>query len=746
MGNPLLMDPAVQSAMNRQLYAQQLMNAGMQTSAVISPWQALARGVQGALGGYEMGVGAQELEKYAAGGREAQAQTIEHLPILAPPYMGVPQAAPIQPQQGAGAGGPGGRPTPNNVANITVPGGAGGTSGTGYASFASPEAGVQATVAKLRSWADPSGNLTLNQAIPKWQGYDLGTQPPPGYISPEGYVAAVSRDTGLDPNAPIPLNDPAMMGRVVQSMAKIEKGPRVFGGYDPNIWQTGAQAAISGGGAPRAAAAPAGDGISMYATAAQPTTGAPAPAIAPTSPQDAARQYGIDMAQRYRQAAADAARSPYAAVRAQVPYLLQQSAAAAQLGRFQPMGYTEGGQLRMVDTWTGKEETVGAPLSAEALQRQDDNYLLANSEAARAGRLSPAEMQQYTAIYNRRQDVQPREDPTAGGAIIYAPTHPISEAIYRPPGAAGTPQGPSAPSYAGPGASPVVGSDPVAARANGVPVAPGNPYAGMTAAKGQEAFQAERTRALAAADKTDTDADAARTMLTVTIPRMRQLLNQGVSAGSDPFHWLGRHLQEFMNSDDYAEFHNLSQGLISQMRLGSGINRITNKDMSIFERMTPGVEYSLGANMRILSAMERKANIALEHNQYLHDYADANGRMTGAETAWNRYLQANPIFAADDKGNIQTDAQGFVVNPTMVDRSTWFAQNTDPRTAELLPRGQAPAPPAAARPAAPTPPTNTVTTSDYQTLPPPGPAGATLEAGDKSGRKWTSDGTRWVPQ
>jgi hypothetical protein len=51
--SPQLLDPAMQSALMRQNYAQALMGQGMSTVPVRSPWQALAWGVQGTLGGYE---------------------------------------------------------------------------------------------------------------------------------------------------------------------------------------------------------------------------------------------------------------------------------------------------------------------------------------------------------------------------------------------------------------------------------------------------------------------------------------------------------------------------------------------------------------------------------------------------------------------------------------------------------------------------------------------------------------------
>lgn len=98
-----VMDPGFYQAMNRQRFAQALMKQGMDASPVRSPWAAVARGVQGLLGGYEMvqserlmGTAQQQMQAQAAQGWQ-QAQDIINGAM----------------QSGAGGpGGPGGGPGP----------------------------------------------------------------------------------------------------------------------------------------------------------------------------------------------------------------------------------------------------------------------------------------------------------------------------------------------------------------------------------------------------------------------------------------------------------------------------------------------------------------------------------------------------------------------------------------------------------------------------------------------------------
>jgi hypothetical protein len=85
MTNPMLMDPDMESAMRRQLYAQSLMSQGMQTDPVRSPWQAAARALSGAL--YFESSAEQQMQQYADASRRAYAGLLGQMFPSGPPRM-----------------------------------------------------------------------------------------------------------------------------------------------------------------------------------------------------------------------------------------------------------------------------------------------------------------------------------------------------------------------------------------------------------------------------------------------------------------------------------------------------------------------------------------------------------------------------------------------------------------------------------------------------------------------------------
>jgi D-alanyl-D-alanine carboxypeptidase/Mannosyl-glycoprotein endo-beta-N-acetylglucosaminidase len=417
------------------------------------------------------------------------------------------------------------------------------------------------------------------------------------------------------------------------------------------------------------------------------------------SPQTDAAQWGANLARQYRDMAINAAQSPYAAVRAMAPTYMQSALGALQYGRYQVSGYTPAGQPMMVDRATGKLEAVGAePHLTETPQGwvdptgrvvspSDDTTLSTLSPKMQNGTANPQEQAVYNGAYGRRFAPKWEKDETAGGAwrLLPAPNAPTN--LYTPPGFGGaTPANQSGPSagagpalqpYGGSGGATMPGPQKVLAQQSGVPVAPGDPYSSMTPQQANTAFQADRTEATKAAAATDTEANESRVQL-AQLERMRTLLAKNLPVGSDIANLGSRVVaMHWSNDADLQEFNQLSQSLVPSMRIGSGITRVTNKDMEIFGHMVPNADNSAQANVSIIDAAERRSQMALEHNQFLHDYASANGRMDGAETSWSRYLDANPIFAPGSSATRPT------LTPPGQDRRAWFQQNTDPNTGAL---------------------------------------------------------------
>lgn len=154
-----------------------------------------------------------------------------------------------------------------NYGNIRAPGG-------GFASYGSPQDGVAAMARNLTAYQDVHGINTLNGITARWAPAGDGNN------NPAAYAAAISRLTGLDPNQPLDLHDPATLAKIIPAMAQIEHGRPM--GIGSDVLAAGITAGVSGRGGGAVAAAPGGaqGGPFIGATSAQPVApgGAGAPA------------------------------------------------------------------------------------------------------------------------------------------------------------------------------------------------------------------------------------------------------------------------------------------------------------------------------------------------------------------------------------------------------------------------------------------------------------------------------------
>jgi hypothetical protein len=134
----------------------------------------------------------------------------------------------------------------NNVGNIratSTPWAGKGAPQNGFETFDTPESGVRAAVRNWQSYAQSNGgSITLAQGIAKWAPKGDGAN------NPEAYAATVANAAGMSPNDPVPVNDAAKMAAIVQAQYRVEKGANATP-IDPGVFQRGAAAAISGGGA-----------------------------------------------------------------------------------------------------------------------------------------------------------------------------------------------------------------------------------------------------------------------------------------------------------------------------------------------------------------------------------------------------------------------------------------------------------------------------------------------------------------
>lgn len=124
--------------------------------------------------------------------------------------MGVPSA---------GSGGTGGAPNSSNPLNMRVPG------GTDFQSFDSPGDAFNSYLGQLRRYQG-RGLMTPAQMI---AGDDVNGQYVPGWApaadgnDTESYIRNVGKWSGLDMHAPINLDDPVAVSRLMSGMARMEQ-------------------------------------------------------------------------------------------------------------------------------------------------------------------------------------------------------------------------------------------------------------------------------------------------------------------------------------------------------------------------------------------------------------------------------------------------------------------------------------------------------------------------------------------
>lgn len=117
--------------------------------------------------------------------------------------------------------------------------------------------------------------------------------------------------------------------------------------------------------------------------------------------------------------------------------------------------------------------------------------------------------------------------------------------------------------------------------------------------------------------------------------------------GSDT--WIDRYAPEFIASFDpeSAEMMSATAALTPTMR-EPGSGAASDADMRLFERATVRRGIPTETNKRIIAARKTAAQNMIDKVDFMEAYRADNGHVRGAETAWNRYLSANPIFAQDD--------------------------------------------------------------------------------------------------
>jgi hypothetical protein len=106
----------------------------------------------------------------------------------------------------------------NNFGGLRRPGLTAGPVGGGFKSFATPQAGAQATASLLQTYQDRHGLNTLRGIITRWA--------PPFENNTERLIAEAAQQTGFAPDQPLNLHDAATLSAVTAAMIRNEVGIR----------------------------------------------------------------------------------------------------------------------------------------------------------------------------------------------------------------------------------------------------------------------------------------------------------------------------------------------------------------------------------------------------------------------------------------------------------------------------------------------------------------------------------------
>lgn len=689
-GNQLaLMDPAVAAAMRRQAYAAQLLGQASDVSPLRSPWQAATRAVSGILGGYESNVAQGQLQDYSTASRQALSDLYRGAPLPAPPGGTTAAAAPA-PTTPVSPSAPG----PTSTQALAPP------SLTPTYQTAASSSGIPSGVLIAKDAAestfnnnataplDASGKPTSTAAgIPQILA---STADAPGYgLQPLGAANRTNPDQAI----PFAANYLAARGKGIYGDSWDPTNPQqlrtALMAYRGNTPDAGTYADNILANAGFAKTTATGDGAATFA----PTTTGGTPAAA-----DPAAAYGIQMAQQYRTMAANAAASPYAAVRAMAPQFMQTAMGALQYGRFQIAGRDPAtGQSLVIDRfgehpptyigtsprltetpqgWITPTGTVVAP-SLLAQLRSD-------ADAIRNGTASPAVISRYNGNFQQAYPTTWKDDPTTGAPRAFPSPNVPADLPVPPQGGFAADyrtQVPPQPAPAQGGAQPWQPNIQLAQQ-SGVPVIPGgNPYQGQTPVEQQKNAAAARVAGTVALKDSDAQAQAAAGQI-ADLQRFKQVA-QDVPTGPDWANTQARWLATQVggaNSDKLQQLRQLSAVMVPTMRAGTGITRVAVRDVNLFQQMVPGEQNSPAVNAQIADAAIAKVKQGLEYNRFQHAYLEANSSLAGSESAWDRYLEANPLLATDKSGN-------FTVNPNRQTFSDYFRANTDQKTGLLTAPG-----------------------------------------------------------
>lgn len=508
-------------------------------------------------------------------------------------------------------------------------------SGLTYETFENAPAGIAAAYKNLLfHQKEAGGTITFEQLGQKLLGMKPGETNKYG-DNPDVWAANVSKMMGRKPTDPVPLNDLPAAVAMVKALAIQEKGPEILRKIPPQAWEAGVRGQLDLKMPPVGGPTPVQG--SSGATPPPPVVPAQAGGDSVPSAREGWRQRLNSDGSEYIKNGLRyfARRAPGGGVEYQtVPVKPERPAGGGRPVSILDKTSETGWSTRNPDGSIIKN-TPPPSTSDEASKRPKTEIVDMTPDA---------EIVKKFGVPAQRGRFRVTTDPVSGEITKIQRMGDIVTGEEKKGQPVLTPA-----------------EDEEVARAAGLPPMDHDPYAGMSPKARDQAVINDRRAAQKHLDERnkllDKQTEALRQMDRFLYIN-EQVKTSGVEGATNK---IGAAIPLLGLSPLTREMDAISSDLARQKKqVGEG--QISNFDGQQFLKAVPGIDKPYETNKNIGTAYKIAKQMEMDKTAFLNQWVDVRGNMKGAEQAWRRYAEANPIFDRNAKEG------SYSLNP---DRKTW---------------------------------------------------------------------------
>jgi hypothetical protein len=149
------------------------------------------------------------------------------------------------------------------------------------------------------------------------------------------------------------------------------------------------------------------------------------------------------------------------------------------------------------------------------------------------------------------------------------------------------------------------------------------------------------------------------------LDRFVQLIDEGMNTGGQ-YKIPGATMVGSTLSPRVSEAQSIVDMMTPMMRQGMP-GAASDRDVAMFRGATVGMDKPEDANRNIATGLMASRQNLIERDQFMRAYFDQNGHLQGSDRAWQKYLNANPIFDhSAPKG-------AYNLNDKRTDWRSWFS-------------------------------------------------------------------------